>query len=87
MSITSGESFYTGLEGGFKSKGVKQRVHETKIQGDHLFILVDRSKGGTIESDRYAPLASMMEVKRGLFDFCIDLLPITRMESLNLILI
>ena len=52
-----------------KSKGVKQRVHPTKVVGDEVFISVNRSSkapdGSDIESDRYADLASMMDIPAG----------------------
>ena len=57
------------------SKGVKQRVHKIKVMGNDVYVNVDRSNNcvksssissiGDVESDRYASLASMMDIPVG----------------------
>jgi hypothetical protein len=40
IALDTGEGLYMGMVGGVKSKGVKQRVHPTKIIGDDIYIKV-----------------------------------------------
>ncbi|CDR95909.1 hypothetical protein, conserved [Babesia bigemina] len=65
ISLSSGHSFYEAVEVirqpggppsfrslGFKSKGVKQRCHHARVEGNRLLIRITRD--GEVESDRYA---------------------------------
>ncbi|GBE59786.1 Rieske domain-containing protein [Babesia ovata] len=65
ISLSSGHSFYEAVEVlrkpggppsfrslGFKSKGLKQRCHYAKVEGNRLLIRL--AGDGEVESDRYA---------------------------------
>lgn len=56
ISLDTGEGFYQSLDGKWKSKGVKQRVHPCIVSGGIVYVRVTsvaRDGGSKIESDTY----------------------------------
>ena len=58
ISITTGEGAYQVAKGQWKSKGRRQRTHQSVVVGDSVYVKVGSSADGKVESDTYGDIAT-----------------------------